>query len=53
MDSIAHHGLPIFQESKILFKSNAVDERTKQTIALLIGKTFSEFVKLFFLIENF
>jgi hypothetical protein len=40
----AHYGLPIFEEDKILFKNKTASERDKQTAALLIAKTFAQFV---------
>ncbi|CAF0970213.1 unnamed protein product [Brachionus calyciflorus] len=43
VDSIAHYGLAIFKENKILFKLNSISESERQQIALLIAKQFSEF----------
>jgi aminopeptidase N len=43
-DAVPHWGLPIFRETRLLFKSSSVTEQAKQTIALLIAKQFAEFV---------
>jgi hypothetical protein len=39
-----HWGLPIFKETRILFKNSSITEIGKQRIALLIAKQFAEFV---------
>lgn len=44
VDAVAHYGFPIFEEDKLLFKLTTASEKDKQTIALLIAKTFAEFV---------
>jgi hypothetical protein len=46
-DGVAHWGIPIFKETKLLFKNTTVTELVKQRIALLISKTFAEFVSLY------
>ena len=46
-DAVPHWGLPIFRETRLLFKSSSVTEQAKQTIALLIAKQFAEFVNNF------
>ena len=48
-DAAPHWGLPMFKETRILFKESSVTEQTKQTIALLIAKQFSEFVRVLLL----
>ncbi len=47
---MAHLGIPIFKETKILFKNNSITERNKQSIALLIAKQLSEIVFFFYLL---
>lgn len=42
-DAVAHWGLPLFKETKLLFKDSTTTENAKQKIALLIAKQFSEF----------
>ena len=46
-DASSHWGIPIFQETKLLFKDSTTTELSKQTIALLIAKQFAEFVRFF------
>jgi hypothetical protein len=46
-DAVPHWGLPIFKETKLLFKESSVTEAVKQRIALLIAKQFTEFVIIF------
>ena len=46
-DAASHWGIPIFQETKLLFKDSTTTELVKQRIALLIAKQFAEFVSHF------
>lgn len=46
-DAVPHWGLPIFRETRLLFKASTVIEQEKQKIALLIAKQFTEFVSSF------
>ena len=39
-----HWGLPIFKETRLLFKSSTIGEGIKQEYALLMAKQFAEFV---------
>jgi hypothetical protein len=52
-DAVPHHGLLLFRENRLLFNEKTASERDKQTIALLIAKQFSEFVKLTLPIAHF
>jgi glutamyl aminopeptidase len=43
VDGIAHQGLPIIKENKILYKNSTASERDKQNVAFLLAKIFSQF----------
>ena len=44
-----HWGIPIFKETRLLYKDSTITEGGKQRHALLIAKQFAEFVSFFFL----
>lgn len=44
----SHWGIPIFKETRLLFKNTTITEDVKQIYALIIAKQFAEFVGIFF-----
>ena len=44
-EGIAHFGLMIFQENKVIFKEESASERDKQKVALLMAQNFANLVK--------